>query len=247
MAGAARPLAPLAAAAAREVQLQPPPPPPPRPPPPRAARRRVQGGAVPESEKRRAAWCTISTSHPYVFCSAPFLGLFHLPISFQLRRRPLAGSNGGPCHLRDGLAGSSRHTLAAGVSGVPRGGWVGGKPSLPGAACLQRSGCWWAALQEWRSWGEVPPLFRSLLARRETHKFKSRPSSTYFASSDATGRMASRSSVAIASAAASCSATDMLLHETFGKDQAHARLQRFGVDRKLGRPTRTLEHLECSY
>ena len=31
-----------------------------------------KGGAVPESEKRRAAWCTASTSHTCLF--APFLG-----------------------------------------------------------------------------------------------------------------------------------------------------------------------------
>ena len=43
-----------------------------------------KGGAVPESEKRRAAWCTNSTAHTCL--SPPFLGLFHLPISFQLRR-----------------------------------------------------------------------------------------------------------------------------------------------------------------
>ena len=28
-----------------------------------------KGGAVPESEKRRAAWCTISTSHTFLFVS----------------------------------------------------------------------------------------------------------------------------------------------------------------------------------
>ena len=60
-----------------------------------------KGGAVPESEKRRAAWCTISTSHTcYRVCFAPFLGLFHLPISFQLRR----GGGGRGCGVRCGVS-----------------------------------------------------------------------------------------------------------------------------------------------
>ena len=59
-----------------------------------------KGGAVPESEKRRAAWCTTSTSHTY-FRSASFsLGLFHLPISFQLRR----GGGGRGCGVRCGVS-----------------------------------------------------------------------------------------------------------------------------------------------
>ena len=43
-----------------------------------------KGGAVPESEKRRAAWCTTSPSLRILFRFSH--GLFHLPISFQLRR-----------------------------------------------------------------------------------------------------------------------------------------------------------------
>ena len=73
---------------------------------------------------------------------------------FEWRAIPLAGWLSGfePSHI--------------GRRGVPRGGWVGGKPSLPGAACSALGVV--AALQEWCSWEEVPP-FRSPPARRETH------------------------------------------------------------------------------
>jgi len=54
-----------------------------------------KGGAVPECEKRRAAWCTNSTSHTCL--SPPFLGLFHLPISFQPRRGGGARGRGVRC------------------------------------------------------------------------------------------------------------------------------------------------------
>ena len=66
---------------------------------------------------------------------------------FEWRAIPLAGWLSGfePSHI--------------GCWGVPRGGWVGGKPSLPGTLL---AALWVvvAALQEWCSWEEVPP-FRS--------------------------------------------------------------------------------------
>ena len=74
------------------------------------------------------------------------------------------GSSGGPSRLRDGLAGSSRHTLAAGVC---RGG-AGWAVSRHCPALLAALWVVVAALQEWCSWEEVPP-FRSPPARRETH------------------------------------------------------------------------------
>ena len=76
---------------------------------------------------------------------------------FEWRAIPLAGWLSGfePSHI--------------GCRGVPRGGWVGGKPSLLIARrCYATLWVVVAALQEWCSWEDVP-AFRSPPARRETH------------------------------------------------------------------------------
>ena len=58
-----------------------------------------KGGAVPESEKRRAAWRIIEPSHT---CLCSSFGLFHLPISFPPRRGGGRGGGGRGCEVRCG-------------------------------------------------------------------------------------------------------------------------------------------------
>ena len=58
-----------------------------------------KGGAVPESEKRRAAWRINETSHTCVFVAPPSLS--HLLISFPPRRGG-GGAAGAECWVRCG-------------------------------------------------------------------------------------------------------------------------------------------------
>ena len=67
--------------------------------------------------------------------------------------------------MRDGLAGSSRHTLAAGVC---RGG-AGWAVSRHCPALLAALWVVVAALQEWCSWEEVPPFRSPPRIARDTH------------------------------------------------------------------------------